>query len=133
MDVFVYGTLTDRERAGEVLGEFDFVGDAILEGLHRVEGTYPTLTPGGSVEGRLLNTPEIDRLDRYENVERELYVRVAVSIVDAPTESNESGTVAVYVGDPAARDARTEWPGEGSFASRVERYVRERAVTVRPH
>jgi hypothetical protein len=29
---------------------------ATLHGLHRVEGQYPTLAPGGSVAGRVLRT-----------------------------------------------------------------------------
>ena len=51
MNVFVYGTLTDHERADEVLSEYDFRGSALLEGLHRVDGTYPTLAPDGRVDG----------------------------------------------------------------------------------
>lgn len=51
MDIFVYGTLTDPEQAGRVLDSFEYAGDAVLSGLHRVEGTYPTLAPGGSVDG----------------------------------------------------------------------------------
>lgn len=133
MNVFVYGTLTDHERADEVLSEYDFRGSALLEGLHRVDGTYPTLAPGGRVDGRLLATAEIDRLDRYEGVERGLYVRLAVPIADGSTAPNGFDTVAVYVGDPTALGADARWPGGGSFGERVERYVREHAVTVRLH
>ncbi len=43
MDVFVYGTLTEPERVGELLESFAFVGPARLEGLRVVEGRYPTL------------------------------------------------------------------------------------------
>lgn len=46
-DVFVYGTLTDRDRVDDLLESFCFVGDAVIEGLHVVEGDYPTLAPGG--------------------------------------------------------------------------------------
>ena len=43
MDVFVYGTLTEPERVGDLLDSFAFVGPARLEGLRVVEGRYPTL------------------------------------------------------------------------------------------
>jgi hypothetical protein len=38
----------------------------------------------------------------------------------------------VYVGDPdrLAPAEGIEWPGEGSFTGRVERYVRENSVTI---
>lgn len=139
MNVFVYGTLTDREQVERVLTEYAFRGEWVLDGLRRVEGTYPTLAPGGTLAGRLLQTPEIERLDRYEGVDRGLYVRVAV-----PTEGDLDGSgasarvdgsnaVTVYVGDPAALDvgSEIEWPGEGDFRTRVERYVREHAVRMR--
>lgn len=130
MHVFVYGTLTDSERVSDVLADYAFHGDAVLEGLHLVEGTYPTLTPGGRVDGRLLRTAEIDRLDRYEGVERGLYVRVEVPIAGVSADASEPDTAAVYVGDPVALDAGAQWPGEGSFVSRVARYVREHGVVV---
>ncbi|WP_459193447.1 gamma-glutamylcyclotransferase [Halosimplex sp. J119] len=43
MRAFVYGTLTDPERAGAVLNEFVYRGPAVLDGLQRVDGEYPTL------------------------------------------------------------------------------------------
>ncbi|USZ66721.1 gamma-glutamylcyclotransferase [Halorussus salilacus] len=63
MDAFVYGTLTDPERVARVVSAFEFRGDAVLDGLHRVEGEYPTLAPGGSVRGRILRTPDVEALD----------------------------------------------------------------------
>ena len=41
MYVFAYGTLTDADRAAAILDEFEFCGDRILDGLHRIEGTFP--------------------------------------------------------------------------------------------
>ena len=126
MHVFVYGTLTGRARAAAVLGdgEFEFVGRARLCGLHRVGGRYPALAPGGRVEGRLLRTARIEALDRYEGVAAGLYVRVSV-----PGDGEQA---AVYVGDPDRLDVSgpVEWPGDGPFDERVERYVRENPVTV---
>jgi gamma-glutamylcyclotransferase (GGCT)/AIG2-like uncharacterized protein YtfP len=128
MDVFVYGTLTDPDRTAAVLGEegFTALGPARLCGLHRVEGRYPTLAPGGTVDGRLLRTDRLDALDRYEGVASGLYARVS-----APY-AGPDGEVAVYVGDPERLDAaeRVEWPGTGTFGERVERYVRENRVVV---
>lgn len=124
MDVFTYGTLTDSARADAVLTEWAYGPDAIIEGLHQVEGEYPTLAPGGTVEGRILRTEEMDALDRYEVVERGLYVRTEVPDVDG-------GMVAVYVGDPDRLDAPASWPAAGDFAARVAWYVREHGVTVR--
>jgi gamma-glutamylcyclotransferase (GGCT)/AIG2-like uncharacterized protein YtfP len=138
MDVFVYGTLTDPDRVDELLTEYTFEGDAFVEGLHRVEGTYPTLAPGGRVAGRLLRTPEIDRLDRYEGVASGLYARVDVPLaegseaVDGTDRSDRADTVAVYIGDPTALDASVEWPGDEPIAARADRYVRERGVRVIP-
>lgn len=122
--VFVYGTLTDPHRVDELLGEWDFDDEAVLEGLHRVEGRYPTLAPGGRTDGRLLVTPEIESLDRYEGVDRALYVRIPVPVMDG-------GTAWVYVGDPAGLDAPADWPGEGPFAPRVRRHVEAAGVHVR--
>ena len=114
MNIFVYGTITDADRAESVLDSFAYVGDAVLSGLHRVDGTYPTLAPGGSVAGRLLRTPDVRALDRYEGVDRGLYVRESVPLATADAER-----VAVYIGNPDALDAPAEWPGAGSFAERV--------------
>lgn len=148
--MFVYGTLTDPDRVARVVSEFEFRGEATLEGLRRVEAEYPTLAPGGEVAGRILRTSEVAALDAYEGVERGLYVRASVPLAD------EAGEVAVYVGDPDALGADVEWPdesdeegekfgggdkegeassegdGERSFAEKVERFVRESGVVVRP-
>jgi gamma-glutamylcyclotransferase (GGCT)/AIG2-like uncharacterized protein YtfP len=127
MDVFVYGTLTDPAQVARVVSEFEFRGPATLDGLHRVEGEYPTLAPCGEVSGRVLRTTEIEALDAYEGVERGLYVRVSVPWNEERTDRE----VAVYVGDPDALGADAEWPGDGSFADRVRQFVREEAVVVR--
>lgn len=125
MDVFVYGTLTDPATAERMLGSFAFGADAVLDGLHRVDGAYPTLAPGGRCEGRILSTPERGTLDRYEGVDRGLYTRCSIPRVGG-------GTVECYVGDPGALGVPDEWPGTGSFADRVERYLRTRDVVVAP-
>jgi gamma-glutamylcyclotransferase (GGCT)/AIG2-like uncharacterized protein YtfP len=129
MDVFAYGTLTDRDRAAAVLGTdgFAFLVPARLHGLRRVDGRYPTLAPGGEVEGRLLRTERVDALDRYEGVTDGLYVRVSV-----PVTERRGGHAAVYVGDPDRLDPAepVDWPGEGSFGERVERYVEGNPVRV---
>lgn len=123
MDAFVYGTLTDPHRAAAVLDEFDYAGDATLLGLHRVEGEYPTLAPGGEVGGRVLRTTETDALDAYEGVESGLYVRV-------PVPDDDGGEVQVYVGDPEALGADAQWPG-GFGEAQVRAYVRENCVVQR--
>lgn len=125
MDVFVYGTLTDPAVATRVLGDaHEYGSDARLDGLHRVDGRYPTLAPGGSVEGRLLRTERVAELDAYEGVDSGLYVRVAV-----PREAG--GAVRTYVGDPARLGVDADWPGEGSFAERVRSYETDERVLVR--
>jgi gamma-glutamylcyclotransferase (GGCT)/AIG2-like uncharacterized protein YtfP len=132
MDVFVYGTLTDPDRATAVLGADGFGdrGSARLYGLRRVDGRYPTLAPGGHADGRLLRTERIEVLDRYEGVAAGLYARLSVP-VDGNGDGNGS-RAAVYVGDPERLDAAEpfERPDEGSFVERVERYVRENRVAV---
>lgn len=132
--VFVYGTLTDPARAERVLDDWRFDGAAALVGLHRVDGRYPTLAPGGRTAGRLLVTPELRALDTYEGVDRGLYVRVAVPLV-ADDDRDEAGAAAeeawVYVGDPERLDAGVEWPGSGPLDGRVERYVAAEGVRVR--
>lgn len=134
MAVFVYGTLTDPQRAGDVLDEFAYRGPAELSGLHRVMGEYPTLAPGGSVPGRVLVTEDVAALDRYEGADRGLYVRVVVPVVDAEVGGRTDGardTVETYVGDPDRLDAPVEWPGEGPFPDRVRSYVADKDVGIR--
>jgi len=123
--VFVYGTLTDPERAGEVLDEYEFRGGARLAGLHRVDGQYPTLAPGGETDGRLLWTPEVPALDSYEGIDSGLYIRVSVPLV-----GGECDTVEVYVGDPDRLAAPADWPGDGPFPERVRAHLREHDVRV---
>ena len=134
MLVFVYGTLTDPERAATVLDDWAYEGDAELVGLHRIDGEYPTLAPSGDVEGRLLRTGEVDRLDAYEGVDVGLYARVGVPIrgTVGGTGDSRDATAAVYVGDPDRLGAPADWPGEGSFEERVGRYVGTHDVSVRP-
>jgi gamma-glutamylcyclotransferase (GGCT)/AIG2-like uncharacterized protein YtfP len=123
--VFVYGTLTDVDVATRVLGAaFEYGPDARLSGLHRVDGRYPTLAPGGSVAGRLLVTEPVTDLDAYEGVDAGLYVRVAVP-------RDPGGTVETYVGDPGRLGVAADWPGEGSFVERVREYVEAEGVVVR--
>jgi hypothetical protein len=115
--------------------KFEFRGTATLDGLHRVEGEYPTLAPGGEVSGRILRTPEIETLDAYEGVKSGLYVRVSVPL-ELPEDKKEiesEDDVALYVGDPDALGADADWPGDGTFPERVRRFVREQSVVVRPH
>ncbi len=126
MDVFAYGTLTERETAEAVLDEYEYRGAATLVGLHRVDGRYPTLAPGGTTEGRLLRTPDADALDEYEGVGRGLYVRVSL-----PTPETDAGeTVDCYVGDPERLGVAVDWPGEGAFPERVREYCRDHEVLV---
>jgi gamma-glutamylaminecyclotransferase len=134
VQVFVYGTLTDPDRVETVLGHvpdarYDLEESAVLEGLRRIEGEYPTLAPSGRVEGRLLAVDEagLEALDRYEGVDRGLYERLAVP------QSDESDDVWVYVGDPERLgvDERVDWPEGRSFSDRVERYVAQERVMVR--
>lgn len=132
--VFVYGTLTNPDRVETVLegqppARYAFEDEAVLEGLHRVDGRYPTLAPGGRVEGRVLAVDErgLDRLDRYEGIETGLYVRVSVPDADG------CGSIAVYVGDPTRLgiEPDLEWPPGESFAKRVRTAVRRTDVRVR--
>ncbi|WP_281195930.1 gamma-glutamylcyclotransferase [Halorubrum sp. F4] len=127
MDVFVYGTLTEPDRAGEVLDSFVFVGPATLVGLHPVEGLYPTLAPGGETAGRLLRTDAIETLDEYEGVDQGLYVRATVPL-DAPDGHPEEAVL--YVGDPDRLDADATWPGDGEFRERVGTYLDRADVVV---
>lgn len=123
---FVYGTLTEPGQVGEVVDSFVFVGPAVLDGLHAVDGDYPTLAPSGSVGGRLLRTDGYDALDAYERVDEGLYTRVSV-----PTgEGFDEEAVAVYVGDPDRLGADATWPGDGTFSERVRRYVDRESVVI---
>lgn len=121
---FVYGTLTDPDTAAQILDTFAYRGTATVTGLHRVDGEYPTLLPGGETEGQLLVTPDIAALDGYEGVDRGLYVRVTVPCDDG-------GTVETYVGDPDRLGVAEEWPGDGPLADRIRRYLDAHDVTVR--
>ncbi len=131
MHVFVYGTLTNAARAEAVLGEtargagttdpieYEFVGEATLEGLHRVEGAYPTLVPGGSVDGRILEVDErgLEALDAYEGLDQGLYVRAGIPKIDelesaaskdvVPVEDHEvSSNVESGTGDAQETDTK---------------------------
>ncbi|MFC5365341.1 gamma-glutamylcyclotransferase family protein [Salinirubrum litoreum] len=133
MDVFVYGTLTNPAQVAAVVDAYVFVGPAVLEGLHAVEGRYPTLAPGGQVAGRLLRTDAVAAMDAYEGVDSGLYVRVSVPVTggDVPAAPE---SVEVYVGDPARLDVAESvtWPGEGPLRERVTRYLAEHEVSIRP-
>lgn len=120
----MYGTLRDPDRVAAVVEDFEFGPDATLTGLEPVAGEYPTLAPGGRTEGRILRTDEVAAVDRYEGVERGLYVRASVPRADG------DGTVDTYVGDPDRLGAPTKWPGEGPFERRVRRYLATNRVTV---
>lgn len=128
MDVFVYGTLTEPDRVGDLLDSFVFVGPAVLRGLHAVDGDYPTLAPGGRVGGRVLRTDEVGALDAYEGVDDGLYVRVAVPAAGDRFASE----VACYVGDPERLGADATWPGDGPFPERVRQYLAAHDVSVAP-
>jgi len=124
--VFVYGTLTDDAQVAALLDSYRFVGDAVCVGFNRVDGRYPTLVPGESVSGRLLETSEIDRLDRYEGVDRGLYHRVSVSLASSLAASLSATTAEVYLAAPnviGLGSLEEYWPGEGSFRARVDRHL----------
>ncbi|MFB6280516.1 MAG: gamma-glutamylcyclotransferase [Haloferacaceae archaeon] len=121
MDLFVYGTLTDRGRVEAHVDSYEFLGPGRVEGLHVERGRYPTLLPGGTATGRLLRTDEVGRLDRYEGVDEGLYVRV-------PLPRAGGGTAWTYVGDPAALGIGAEWPGTGPLADRVRSYCEDGVV-----
>jgi len=122
--VFVYGTLTDRETAASVLPTVEYRGPATLRGLHRVDGRYPTLAPGGETDGRLLATDHLDAIDRYEGVADGLYVRLSVPLVDG------DGTVETYVGDPDRLGVDVDWPGDAAFPACVRSHVESAGVRV---
>lgn len=128
--VFVYGTLTDRSTAQSVLPAVDVRGPATLVGLHRVDGHYPTLAPGGEARGRLLRTDHVETLDAYEGTDRGLYVRVSLPLATAA--DGDARTVEVYVGDPDRLDVDVSWPDAGSFPAAVWTYVSEHDVQVVP-
>ncbi|MEA1930373.1 MAG: gamma-glutamylcyclotransferase family protein [Euryarchaeota archaeon] len=143
--VFVYGTLTDREQVSALLTEFTFGPSAVCHGLQRVDGRYPTLVPGGEVTGRLLSTPELDQLDRYEGVDRGLYCRVTVPLRSArSSETNvldqndadhsafDVEAVAVYVGEPSKIGVEPDvgWPDADSFTRSVRAYLETRPVRI---
>jgi len=124
--VFVYGTLTDDAQVTALLDSYRFVDDAICVGLQRVDGRYPTLVPGESVTGRLLETSEIDRLDRYEGVDRGLYYRVSVPLASSLAATVSATTASVYLAAPNSLGLGSldrYWPGEGSFVDRVDRHL----------
>lgn len=146
-DIFVYGTLTDPARAESLLDEWSFGPAVRLVGLHRVDGRYPTLVPGGSVEGRILRTDEISTLDRYEGVSSGLYVRVTVPYADGfrggddadarggtNADGDDTEGAAVYVGDPARLgvEADAGWPEADGFGARVRQFVADERVVVHP-
>ncbi|TQQ83600.1 gamma-glutamylcyclotransferase [Halonotius terrestris] len=146
--VFVYGTLTDDEQVDGLLDSYRFVGDAVCHGLSRIDGRYPTLVPGDRVNGRLLETDEIRRLDRYEGVDRGLYHRFSLPVADSDdaderpqagereaitSDTAGSTTAIVYIGEPAGLGidtVDTAWPGPGPFDERVADYLGANPVRI---
>jgi len=136
---FVYGTLTDDEQVAGLLDSYRVVGDAVCVGLRRIDGRYPTLVPGGEVAGRLLSTPELDRLDRYEGVDRGLYCRVRVPLESASSDVSDSDhsvfdieTAAVYVAEPSKVGVGPEvgWPEAEGFSQSVTTYLGTNSVRI---
>lgn len=125
MQVFVYGTLTDPDRVAEVVEDWTFVGDAVLEGMHRVEGDYPTLAPGGSVAGRVLETPDVDRLDAYEGVDRGLYVRVPVAVAPDASVGSQGASFGTQGASFGSQDVSFGTPDgtDGDRGNSTERTV----------
>ena len=127
MEIFVYGTLTDPSMVEQVLGDepFSFNGQAVLEGLHRVECAYPTLMPGGKTPGRILQTDAVELLDRYEGVNQGLYIRQPVPVAE------QSTTVDVYLGNPSRLSCdENDWREEQAFADTVSTYITEQNVVL---
>lgn len=129
--VFVYGTLTDPKQVSTLLDEYEFGPSVVCQGLKRADGQYPTLVPGDQVSGRLLYTPELDRLDSYEGVDRGLYCRVSLPFVD-PRDTTET-TVEVYIGDPIKLGVgeTAQWPGSGPFEQQVNAYISANPVSLK--
>ncbi len=121
---FVYGTLTDAEQRARVLENWTVEGPAMIDGLHRVDGEYPTLVPGGQSAGQLVRTRERERLDRYEGVSQGVYIRVEIPVA-------AGGSAGVYVGNPTKLGAPGVWPGDGSFSDRVAAYLAKNRVIIR--
>jgi len=134
--VFVYGTLIDPDRLSSVLECYTTGPAAVCEGLHRVEGQYPTLAPGGHTRGRLISTPELDVLDSYEGLDRGLYCRVSVPLSSATASRIEppftTETVELYVGSPRLLGLadRIEWPPSASFEQQVKQYLDSHPVQI---
>ena len=130
--LFVYGTLTDDTQVAALLDSYRFVGDADCVGLSRIDGRYPTLVPGDRVSGRLLETPERERLDRYEGVDSGLYHRFRLPVETGSEATVNHDEASVYIGalaglgiDPTPAQ---RWPGDGPFADRVAAYLSAHAV-----
>ena len=88
--MFVYGSLVDPRRLDEVLG-YHFLGERLrarLAGYERLMSEsfgYPFLVSRAEhvVDGILimdLSPNDMDVLDRYEDVDAEMYTRVAVEV-----------------------------------------------------
>ena len=133
--VFVYGTLTDRERLSTVVDRYQFGPPAVCQGLRRVDGRYPTLAPGGQTSGRLIATSELDALDGYEGLDRGLYCRVSVPLsVDESTDPPFAAeTAELYVGSPRLLGVADEvaWPTSGALEHQVTQYIESNPVRIR--
>ena len=134
--VFVYGTLTDHPHVSRLLKEFSFGPPARCWGFKRVDGRYPTVVPGERVAGRLLETPEIGRLDDYEGVDRELYHRYSIPLINRCPGTIPSvfdvDTAEIYIGDPLTLGVSqpADWSASGSFTQCVTEYIETHNVHV---
>ncbi len=101
LPLFAYGTLTDPVFVGQLLEHPVTLAPATLLGYQKVELEgfgYPLVVPaeGGRVVGQVLTDvrpADYERLDAYEGVGEDLYLRVEAEVELA---SGERQTVYVY-------------------------------------
>jgi gamma-glutamylcyclotransferase (GGCT)/AIG2-like uncharacterized protein YtfP len=110
LPLFIYGSLRDPAVRARLLGSQTILttGPAVLRGHARImvpDFDYPFIVPAAQVDGELLVSLESSHLailDRYEDVDEGLYVRVVVS-VETPVGARDAWA---YLKGPNAPPAR---------------------------
>lgn len=101
--VFTYGTLRKYSVRQMVPGNHEVVADATLRGFNRESDIRLSFDTESVVEGQILSTDRLTKIDNYEGVDSRVYRRVSV-----PTEAGGEVWMYQYGNDEEATENHIE-------------------------